>query len=813
MKRLIAICLTAVFTGVLGCGGGGGENDVGVADAGLEDAAGDASSGDTVVAECLYVPEASASEQTKRAVGGPGVIPNGRSITPEGDQLALDYAFSGNMVATPDGKTLIVTNNGQGAKALAIVDVATRKVRQNVPAPNRWFFYGLAVDPAGKRFYASGGGEQKIYVYDLDGSGMASLSGEISTPGGFPAGLALSKDGKKLYAAHFNKAYVAAYDTGTFDALGSVKAGDYPLAPVLSGDESKLYVSDWSPKTIGDPSRVIVLDAVTFAIKGYIVVGKNPEQIVPDHKRGRLYVMNSDQDTISVIDESKDEVTATVSLLSSPDAPNGVTPVSGVLSPDGATLFVAAAGKNSIEVLDAEKLTVRGSIPVAWYPTAVQVSGDGTEIYALNAKGEGSGANGKGKEEPGELLKGSVSFISTPGSVKLEDLTRKVTANNTRPLSFFPKEQCAGMGFPVPFLAGGDTPIEHVIFILKENRTFDQVMGDFEGADGDPELVTFGEEITPNLHELARRYVLLDNYYCESDKSVQGHLWSTAMASNDFTERTWAFPDDFFMALPGIEPATGPLNPYIFEHLYNQKISFIDYGEIVGMGAQNEKITKYWDQSYPGIFYSTDVKDVVKADYVVGRINKGFLPKFTYMLLPCDHTNGTSPGAPTPESMVADNDEAVGRLIDGLSKSKFWKNTVVFITEDDPQDGYDHVDAHRTYSLVISPWTKKGYVSKTHYAIGSFFATAERVLDFPPLNDFDTAAAPLFDCFTNKPDLSTYDYIPRKVPENVNTILSPFAAESSRLDFSVPDNAPGLQKILWHYMKGTKPYPGADDDD
>jgi hypothetical protein len=287
------------------------------------------------------------------------------------------------------------------------------------------------------------------------------------------------------------------------------------------------------------------------------------------------------------------------------------------------------------------------------------------------------------------------------------------------------------------------------------------------------------------------------------------------MVVNDYSERNWLLPGDSSpIPMTGVEPASMPLNPMIFRHLYDNKIDFIDYGQIVGMGSEDPAVSKYWDQSYPGVFWNTAFKDVEKAAYVIKRINDGFLPSFTYMLLPNDHTEGTKAGRPTPESMVADNDEGLGQLVEALSSSKFWKDTMVFVTEDDPQDGADHVDAHRTLSLVISPYARRGYVSKVHHSIGSFFATWERILGAPPLNVNDANAPPMFDCFTNVPDLTPYTHLPRNVPEAVNTIMTPFAAESELLDFSVPDNAPGLQKILWHYMKGKDaPFLGRENDD
>ena len=231
------------------------------------------------------------------------------------------------------------------------------------------------------------------------------------------------------------------------------------------------------------------------------------------------------------------------------------------------------------------------------------------------------------------------------------------------------------------------------------------------------------------------------------------------------------------------------------------------------MGGANPDVAKYWDPNYPGVVFNTGIKGTVKAQYVVDRTNAGFIPEFTYMHLANDHDEGKESGRPTPESMVADDDGGLGILVGGLSKSKFWDSTMIFVTEDDPQDGADHVDAHRTLALVVSPYARRGHVSKVHHSFASFYATWERILNAPPLSTYDAEAAPLYDCFTNIPDATPYEHVPRKVPEQVNTIMSPFAAESAMMDFSVPDNAPGLQKILWHYMKGAHaPFPGRDDD-
>jgi YVTN family beta-propeller protein len=791
--------------------GGGESGDGGVADTGLKDAGLDGG-----LKECLYKPLEVSFEKTHKVKDGVGIVPSGRAITPEGTQLQVGL-FPGNMAMTPDGKTIIISNNGYGEDNLVVVDTAAGTVRQTVSTPGNWLFYGLAVSPDGKKLYAAGGPAKVVYVYSIGDTGLLTYSSSLGEDHeSLPTGLTLSKDGKKLYVTSYTSDSVSMYDADTGDFIKTNKAGKYAFDVALSSDESKLYVSDWGQVIFSDPTTVRVVKADDLSYVTEIAVGKNPEKILEDPSKNRLYVLNSDQETISIIDTITDTVVSTISLLSSSDTPTGVFPLGAALTQDGSTLYVAAAAKNSVEVVDTATLKVKGSIPAGWYPVAVEISKDGKKLFVLNAKGEGSGANDD-KVYIADKMTGTLSIMDVPSAAQLADMTSKVAANNLRPLQYYPQEQCAGEAFPVPFAAGGKSPIEHVIFIVKENRTFDQVFGDFPGADADPSLVLFGEDITPNHYKLAREFTLLDNFYAESEISIQGHLWTTGMETNDYSERTWIMTyrgsSGSVLPLSGVEPASSPLNPYIFERLSKEKVTFVDYGEVVGMLNQPEEIFKHWDQSYPGIFFTQAVTDKSRAEYFAKRIGEGYLPKFTYMLLPNDHTEGTKAGRPSPESHVADNDEGLGIVVEALSKSKFWESSMIFVTEDDPQDGYDHVDAHRTLALVISPWTKKGYISNVHYSFSSFFATFERILDVEPLNTYDANASPLFDCFTNIPDTSVYTHIPRKVPATVNTKNTPFAAESEGMDFTVPDNAPGLQKVLWHYMKGEKPYPGGIDND
>jgi YVTN family beta-propeller protein len=782
----------------------------GGADAGVDAGA------DGGIAECLYTPAAFASEQTHLVDDGVGILPNGRAITPAGNQVDVGF-FPGNMIMTPDGKTLIISDNGMGDDDLVVVDTESGTIRQTVKSHGNWLLYGLAVTQDGKTLFAAGGPYKGVYVYSISDTGMLAYVKTFGTvQGKIVTGLRLSADGKVIYVTDFISNSVSVYDAATQDFITSNTNVTYAFDAALSADGSKLYVSNWGQIQFGSPDVVTVVKASDLTFLSNITVGKNPEKIIEDPANSRLFVLNSDQETISVVDTATDTVKSTVSLLSSADSPTGVFPVGGVLSKDGSTLYVAAAAKNSVEVIDTATLKVRGSIPTGWYPTAVELSSDGTTLFVVNGKGGGSGPNDD-KVRITKKMMGTLSIIDVPSAAQLVDMTNRVAANNLRTTQYYPVEQCAGQSFPVPFAVGGGSPIEHVVFIVKENRTFDQVFGDFAGADGNPALVLFGENIAPNHYALARRFGLMDNFYAESEISEQGHQWTAGMEVNDLVERQWILryrgADYVQPPLAAVEPYSSPLNPYLFARLEEMNMDFVDYGEVVGMENQPAAVTSHWDQNYPGKVWTLSVTDKARAQYFIQKLNSGYLPTFTYMILPCDHTKGTHKGDPSPESFVADNDEGLGMIVDALSKSPFWGSTAVFVTEDDPQDGYDHVDAHRTVGLVISPWTRNGYISNVHYSFASMYATFERMLGIKPLNTYDANAAPMMDLFTNIPDMTPYNYIPRKVPETLNTADTPYAAESEKLDFSVPDRAEGLAEILWGYMKGGRPYPGGADDD
>ena len=468
------------------------------------------------------------------------------------------------------------------------------------------------------------------------------------------------------------------------------------------------------------------------------------------------------------------------------------------------------AADNAVSILDAATLKPQAAIPVGWYPTSVALSG--TTLVVLNAKGLGAGPITAAQGNPSQgkaLMVGSISLVDL-ATADLPALTRQVLANIERPSTLFPFD-CPG--FPVPTRPTDKSPIEHVVLIVRENKTYDTLLGDLgdKNANGDPSLALYGEGVTPNVHALARQFAHHDNFYDDSETSTQGHLWLSSSFVNDYMERTWL--EDYrnhpgFSSDPDAkygEPAFGTF----FTHLIAHKVDFTDYGEVTGIVQSG--VVSHVDLGFPGMFFDLTVTDQSKAAYVAGQITgKGILKPFTYVLLPNDHTNGTTPGAPTPEAMIGDNDAATGQLVDAISHSQFWKSTAIFLVDDDAQIGADHVDYHRSICVVMSPWVKHGYVSHVQTSLPSLFRTFEQIFGIPPMNRYDALAPALFDVFTTKPDETPFEAV--TVSPAVLGMTNPpdvaSASYSTLMDFRGPDRNADLGDVLWWERTGAPP-PGS----
>jgi hypothetical protein len=409
-------------------------------------------------------------------------------------------------------------------------------------------------------------------------------------------------------------------------------------------------------------------------------------------------------------------------------------------------------------------------------------------------------------------MQGVVQVVVRPSDDDLVKGDAQAAANLDRPCGYQATPSCDGAPprFPLPAVDKGATPIEHVFVVVRENKTYDAVLGDLSGANGDPKLVLFSESVTPNVHALARAFANLDNFYSLAEQSLQGHEWTTASIANDYSEKAWltTWGRGYRSSIPF---GTGPLahlsspgSDTIWQHLDKAGLAYKNYGEVVNSdGARTGP-----DNQFPGVYFSLDVADVEKVAYVTDELASDPLAvvPFTYLLLPRDHTYGTAPGRPTPQSMVADNDEATGRFVDALSHSPLWRSSLVFVIEDDPSDGGDHVEMHRSVAVVISPWVRRGFVSHGNYDVAAMYRTIELVLGLGPMNINDAHAAAMYDLFTTTPDYTPFTYLPSKVPLAKNSDDAPLAEESAKIDFSRPDSAP-LGRILWKAMRGASAEP------
>ena len=787
---------------------------------------------------------------------GTAITPVGFKVTPAGTQTTLgDLPLS--TALSPDGQTLLVSNDGQGTQSLQVVDTATSKVVQTIEyASPKALFVGLTFSPDGRPVYAGGGGQQVVHAYDVQGTGDDTRLTETTAyplprtnPAGqtvnmFPGGLDTTEDGSKLVVADHLADAASVIDTTT-KAVQTVAVGHAPYTAVVHG--SAAYVSNQGARTVS----VLDISGGTPTVTNTIQVGTHPNEEVLSKDGGTLFVANGDSDDVSVVDTASGTVTKTVSLAPYDGARVGSNPVGMSLSPDEKTLYVSASGNNAVAVVDVESGRVTGTVPTAWYPTGVVATPD--KLFVANAKGLGAGPNdGPGYPDPtattprspdqyvGSMMKGTLSTVPLPLSEdRLSTYSRTVRAND-------------GFDRPVP---GSDDAraIKHVIYVVQENRTFDQVFGSLGKGDGDKSLNLFGQESAPNQRRLQREFVTLDNFYANAEISAQGWNWSVAANSNPYAEALWpanysgrkgTYPSETHD--PAIAPNKDVDDAYIWHRLDQQGVTFRNYGFYVEAGdkAGDPVLDAHTDHAFHGYDLACpDNPDTFTArsatcgtprftewkrefdQYVAGDD----LPTVELLRLPNDHTSGTKPGMPTPRAYVADNDLALGRVVDAVSHSRYWKDTAIFVTEDDAQNGPDHVDAHRTISQVISPYTQHGEVDSTFYSTASMLRTIENIVGVPPLTQFDTYATPMVESFDDDANLDPFTaLVPQDAGNDTNGVDAPMASVSARQQLDREDqiNERTFNEAIWKSVKGagsTMPAPkhtlwGAvpyveDDDD
>ena len=777
------------------------------------------------------------------------LLPNGWTLTPAGDQVVLtDLPL--NIIPLADGKHALVANSGFNTHNLSLINLEDKKVVGHTSIRQSWF--GLAFDEPSGKLWWSGGGTGLIHTFDVKGTELKRTSEpadtprkrpgqpEPSGPKHFQSGLTIDPASKTLYSLDIASGTITAAPIDGSDRKPiSATAGVRPYDVAL-GRNGLLYVSDWASR------QVLTIEPKELRVIAKTSVGEHPNQIALHPKDSRLFVANASSNTVSVIDTTRGVAIETISTSLFPLAPEGSTPDALAVAPDGETLYVANADNNCVAVIDVKvpaKSQVKGFIPTGWYPTSVAVTPDGKKLLVGVGKGNQTVPNPPSEAyrkrveeilakekielEPdvkkelmkfpyiGTTLSGALSIVNIPDDSKLAEYTASVYKNCPYSDKLLTQAPSA-VKTAIPNKVGDPSPIKYVIYIIKENRTYDQVFGDIPRGNGDPTLTMFGEKITPNHHKLALEYVQLDNLYCNGHVSVDGHPWSTMAYNTDYIAKDWALTYSGRLGIDDDDEATLEKAPsgYLWDLCARAGLPYRSYGEYGKRVSTGDGAAKM-EGRVPGLVghfspqFGLSERDTGDAEVFLKEYREfeaaGTMPRFIVMSLGEDHTSGTRPGSFTPEACVASNDLALGRIVEGVSKSKLWPETAIFVIEDDAQNGPDHVDAHRTIGLVVSPYTKRGVLDSTQYGTVSMLRTMELILGLPPLSQYDAAATPMFNSFTDKADTTPYTHEPARIDLNVkNTALSYGAERSSKMDFSEYDRVDDfeLNEILWHAVKG-----------
>ena len=844
------------------------------------------------------------------------VLPVNQVVTPLGAQVELPGLRPQALALSPDGRVLLTA--GKTAELVA-VDPATGAIRQRVPLPKtkaaplapssnilepdkegQLSYTGLQFSPDGGHAFLSDV-NGSVVVFDAAADGTLRVARSIRLPDAraprrkeeIPAGLAVSPDGKTLYVCGSLSNTLLEVEVSGGRVRRRFDVGVAPYDVVLTG--GKAYVSNWGgrrprpgeltgPAGRGtevkvDPVRhvasegsVTVIDLEGARPPLEIVTGLHASALAVSPDGRHLVCANAASDTLSVIDTRRDAVVETIGAKASPADPFGAQPNALAFDSSGRTLYVANGTQNAVGVLAFDPASraskLQGLIPVGWFPGALVFDAPRRTLHVANVKGHPASPkrNETGEEAPAgaagfnsHQYGGSLSLVPVPEARDLPRLSETVSRNLRR-------ERIAEAVLPprpgqparaVPERIGEPSLVKHVVYVIKENRTYDQVLGDVAAGNGDPRLCIFGARITPNQHALVREFVLLDNTYCAGILSADGHQWSTTAIATDYLERSFAgWPRSYPDGMGEDEADALAYSPagFIWDRALRHGMRIRNYGEFMAPAVKwrdpKRKGSPDFLASYrtwkggsrEAVFASEPmietirpfsptatvgwelaVPDQFRADFILEEL-KGFaatgeFPQLTIICLPNDHTSGTSPGSPTPAASVADNDLALGRIVEALSHSPFWREMAILAIEDDPQDGFDHVSGYRTTAYVASPYARRGRVVSTQYNTTSILRTIEQILGLPPMNQFDASAVPMADCFTDTPNLTPFVARPANVrldemnpaPRALDDpVARRDALASARMDFRQPDRVSedALNRILWRALKGRRePYP------
>ncbi len=835
-------------------------------------------------------------------------VPTAQVVRPAGEVIEIERSRPIDLLATADGRFAVAKDNA-GLVAFAISPGSALSTVSRLALEGGTSMVGLAIIAPTQpdqptRIFATGA-KNSLNEVALAPDGTLSLTRAIELPkatvGGepFPCGIAITRDGQRAFVAVSRSNQIAeiSLDSGTITR--TIDVGIAPYAVSLSPDGARLFVSCWggaradaadagqmTADTSGTQARIdargiassgglsiieLGADAAQSPTVRYVETGLSASAVVLSPDASLAYVANANHDTVSVVDVREGKVLEQIVVKPDPSLPFGSMPNGLALSADGSRLFVACGGNNAVAVVETGRAAaaatrsteamakVVGWIPAGWCPGPLSLTSDSlliASIRGIGSRNDRADQSFNSHRHVGTLQRVALQEIKDDTRLRTMTAQSLEDARVPQALAAIQRDEIRKNVKPVPIpkVAGEPSVFEHVIYIIKENRTYDQVFGGLAAGEnpkgrGRPDLCIYGREVTPNHHALAEQFVLLDNYYCNGVLSADGHSWATEGNVTPYLERSFGgFTRSYTF---GDDPLTYSSSGFIWDHVLAAGYSFRNYGEFnytdekpdssfpeiwadwkatgnTGKGGKitfehkinTENVKRYSNMDAPG--WNMDIPDQIRADVFLREFaefeKSGTLPNFITIYLPNDHTSGTAEGNPTPRALIADNDLALGRIVEAVSKSKFWPKTVFFVNEDDPQDGWDHVDGHRSICLVVSPYTKRGEVVSEFYNQSGVIHTIQRIFGIASPNQRTAQSNLMSDCFTNTPNLATFTALPANIdltemnpkksalgPAELHWALVSEAQDLERVDAANEDQ---FNRVLWHAAKGANtPYP------
>ncbi|MDR3611070.1 MAG: bifunctional YncE family protein/alkaline phosphatase family protein [Ignavibacteriaceae bacterium] len=750
------------------------------------------------------------------------LLPNGWKLTPPEVNIGIGE-LPMNLIFTKDEKYAITSNSGLGENSISVIDLNSKTEIQRLTIDRTW--RGLCFNKDESILFVSGGYNDKVYCYTFK-EGNLSLNDSLNLREGNDniiavTGLTYWPLKNYLMAVSMKSNSIYIYDLNKNKLIKKLLAGSECFDVIVDHRNNYAYVSLWGG------AKIAVVNLEKLEIERFIKVGDHPCELLISKDDKRLFVTNANNNSVSVVDLISNSETERLNSALKPDIPFGSTPNAITFNKDESVILIANADNNYLSLFDistpGESKNI-GFIPVGWYPTSVKYLKGKDQLLVANGKGLTSMANPNGpkpgtkslrKDEQyiGSLFKGTLSIISYPDIEQLKKYSLQVYDNTPY---YYQKPPISGQSvIPVTHDDKGSTQIKHLFYIIKENRTYDQVLGDIPGGNGDTSLCLFPKSITPNTHKLVESFSLFDNFYADAEISADGHNWSTAAYASDYTEKTW--PNQYggrggTYDYEGGKEIASPSSGYIWNRVINKGLSYRNYGEFVTSdkgiysGALSALVPVTYEK-YPG--FDLRITDqyrfkIWKEDFDKLVIQDS-LPAFELIRLPNDHTSGTRRGTPTINAMIADNDYALGEIVETISKSKYWKESLIFVVEDDAQNGSDHIDAHRSVLMVIGPYVKRGFIDHTMYTTSSVLKTMELVLGLKPMTQFDLSAAPILNPIMDVPDLNFFNAEKPEIDLNEKNSAGLFGGDKcEKMNLTIEDAVPEREfnEILWKTVKG-----------